>query len=71
MQLTFILRPRVVARIVAFFLGYFWLPCQRCGRWFAGFECGETITIVPAGHPGGTAFVNCVGCDLKDKRGAA
>lgn len=35
--------PRWFARIVAALLGYFWLPCPRCGRMFAGFEYRGSI----------------------------
>lgn len=30
-------------RALAAALGYFWLPCPRCGEMFAGFECGGTM----------------------------
>lgn len=29
--------------IYAKILGYFWLPCPRCGRMFGGHECGKDI----------------------------
>lgn len=35
--------PRWLARRLAQGLGYFWMPCRRCGRMYAGFEAsGET-----------------------------
>jgi hypothetical protein len=30
--------PRFLNRVVAFLLGFFWLPCPICGRNFAGYE---------------------------------
>jgi len=35
------LRLRWLARIIAFVGGYFWLRCPICGKFFAGFECGN------------------------------
>jgi hypothetical protein len=32
------LRPRFLARFLAWLGGYFWIPCPLCGRYFAGFE---------------------------------
>ena len=32
------LRPRWLARFLAFVGGYFWLPCPLCNQMFAGFE---------------------------------
>lgn len=32
--------PRCLARLLAWLGGYFWTPCPRCGRMFAGFEAG-------------------------------
>ena len=31
--------PRFLAQFLAWFLGYFWLPCPVCKKNFAGFEC--------------------------------
>jgi hypothetical protein len=31
--------PRWFARLCAYVLGYFWMPCPVCGENFAGFEC--------------------------------
>jgi hypothetical protein len=33
--------PRWIARLLADLLGFFWLPCPRCGVMFAGFESGD------------------------------
>jgi hypothetical protein len=32
------LRPRFLARFLAWLCGFFWIPCPLCGRYFAGFE---------------------------------
>ena len=32
------IKPRFVARFLAWLGGYFWLPCPVCGEYFAGFE---------------------------------
>lgn len=32
------IRPRILARFLAWVGGYFWLPCPVCGEPFAGFE---------------------------------
>ena len=32
------LRPRFLARFLAWLGRYFWIPCPLCGRYFAGFE---------------------------------
>ncbi len=34
------LYPRFIAQLIAFFQGYFWLPCPICQKYFAGFEDG-------------------------------
>jgi hypothetical protein len=41
MSAAAMVRPRWIARLAAWILGYFWLPCPSCGRDFAGFECGR------------------------------
>jgi len=33
--------PRPVASALAWLLGYFYLPCPRCGQPFAGWEMGD------------------------------
>ena len=35
--------PKFIRHAIAFFCGYFWLPCPICGKMFGGFECGETL----------------------------
>jgi hypothetical protein len=35
------IRPRWIARTLAWVGGYFWLPCPVCGENFAGFEAGR------------------------------
>lgn len=38
------IRPRIIAKILARLGGYFWLPCPICNEPFAGFEWrGEAI----------------------------
>lgn len=44
-------------RLVAFLLGYFYGPCPRCGRMFAGWEIGGSIP-----HPDGEPFHRKVTC---------
>jgi len=35
------MKSRWLARLKAWWLGYFWLPCPVCGENFAGFEKGS------------------------------
>lgn len=35
------LRPRFLAHLIADLLGYFWLSCDICGNYWAGFEWGN------------------------------
>lgn len=37
---TFPRRPRFLHYLIAKLSGYFWLPCERCGRMFGGHEVG-------------------------------
>lgn len=39
--------PRLLARFLAWFGGYFWLPCPLCKQPFAGFECDPGFGAVP------------------------
>lgn len=42
---------RHLAKFRARVQGYFWLPCPRCGRMFAGFECGKgSVEQVDGSH---------------------
>lgn len=41
---------RWLNRLYAAVMGYFWLPCPRCGRMFGGHECG--VDSVPSDRPG-------------------
>lgn len=43
--------PRFLARFLAWFGGYFWLPCPACGEYFAGFEHGSGA--IPIGEEDG------------------
>ena len=40
------IRPRFVAKFLAWLLGYFWLPCPLCGEYFSGFEIGPASMFV-------------------------
>lgn len=42
--------PRWAHRLYARILGYFWLPCPRCGRWFGGHEALPELTLVWGGY---------------------
>lgn len=52
--------PRCLHQLYAFWLGYFWLPCPLCGKYFGGHEWkdrkGRSSRIVdPArSRPGAT-----------------
>lgn len=35
------IRPRILAKVLADIDGYFWLPCPICHEPFAGFEWGR------------------------------
>jgi hypothetical protein len=43
---------RMGHRVYAAALGYFWLPCPRCGTEFGGHEAGENTIPDPSGEPG-------------------
>ena len=30
--------PALFRQVRAFVTGYYWLPCQNCGHWHAGYE---------------------------------
>lgn len=55
---------RMLRRLTAWALGYFWLPCPCCGRHFAGFEVGDRHLQVD-----GVSLMACRWCD--DCPGAA
>lgn len=49
---------RWMHRAYAFALGYFWLPCPRCGRMFGGHEKhGQSVRTGPW-----TALIACEKC---------
>ena len=37
--------PRLLNRIWAFLMGYFWLPCPICNKNFGGHEWSESLMI--------------------------
>jgi hypothetical protein len=46
---------RQAHRLYAFLLGYFWVPCPLCGRYFGGHEWRDINGLpssIPAGDPG-------------------
>jgi len=44
------IKPRILAKFLAWLLGYFWLPCPICGKPFAGFEAeGQLMVTVCSG----------------------
>ena len=48
---------RLWQRLVAFFGGYFWIPCDLCGRCFGGHEPSATLLRTP--HRGVGVCLNC------------
>jgi len=43
--------PRFINKWYANFWGYFWLPCDICGRPFGGHESDEVLKVTQAyGH---------------------
>ncbi len=59
------IRPRWLARLLAWMLGYFWLPCPSCGQMFAGFESGVTFVTDRVSQSGRivSGWTNCKRCD--------
>lgn len=37
--------PRWIAKLYADIMGYFWIPCPRCGRMFGGHEWKNESTV--------------------------
>jgi len=62
--------PRALHRLYAGLMGYFWLPCARCGREFGGHEVTASTASVarPDGEPG--CVVVCPRCSAALKRQA-
>lgn len=57
---------RIFHRLYAKALGYFWLPCPICGKYFGGHE---SFFGVPLIDDDGHAYVTCsVGCSRESKR---
>jgi hypothetical protein len=60
-EIEMIIHPRFLARLLAFFGGYFWLPCPICHKPFAGFEWGEaSIMLTPSSGQGVCSKPSCV-----------
>lgn len=51
--------PRILHRIYTFILGYFWLPCPLCGRYFGGHEVQASILNDPYDGCGRGVCPNC------------
>ena len=54
--------PRFIHRLYAWFSGYFWLPCERCGRMFGGHEIGSDVVPVLTPDRGVIHKVTCRFC---------
>jgi hypothetical protein len=54
--------PRTLHRFYAWLLGYFWIPCPLCGRYFGGHEWHypDVLSVIPKPGGGGTAI--CPSC---------
>ena len=49
-------------RVVAFFGGYFWMPCPMCGEYFGGHEVTEKNKTYFLGYGyGKTCCADCPG----------
>ena len=50
--------PRIVHRLYAWALGYFWIPCPLCGRHFGGHEWHypDDLSVIRKPEGGGTAI---------------
>lgn len=54
-------RPRWVYRLHAWLGGYFWKPCDICGRPFSGWEWGRDGHTIRSGFMGrGVCSAHCV-----------
>ena len=47
---------RFLNKLYANLLGYFWLPCPVCGKYFGGHEHVETVPLI---NSDGRAFGVC------------
>lgn len=59
---------RIFNKIKAKMLGYFWLPCPLCGRYFGGHEWkdGNEYLLMDTDGNGGTGI--CSDCGDKRKK---
>ena len=48
---------RLLNKIYAFIMGYFWLPCPNCGKMFGGHESGHKSIL-----KNGNLFTVCPDC---------
>lgn len=63
------IRPRWVARTIAWLNGYFWLPCPACGAYFAGFESTPGSRSLPDPRDSRCGLMTC-GCLEKPNENA-
>ena len=56
-------RPRFINRLIAFFLGYFWIQCPICNNYFGGHEQG--VSLMVSHH---RSIGVCLKCTDKAKR---
>ena len=62
MESTLMIYPRFLARFYAWMLGYFWLPCPKCGRMFGGQE----VTMEIGNEQTQLGEVFCPSCAHRD-----
>lgn len=56
--------PRILARLWAWFAGYFWLPCPSCEKHFAGFEGAIGCGVIR----GKKLLTVCLDCGAKQSK---
>jgi len=59
--------PRIVHYLWATWLGYFWLPCPRCGEEFGGHEWDGTVLIIAKGDSFERGRGVCCACSREVK----
>lgn len=55
--------PRFIHRVYAFMMGYFWLPCPICGRYYGGHEIKSKTSILYTSLCGGKCVCPSRGCE--------
>jgi hypothetical protein len=59
--MNMMIHPRFLARALAWWGGYFWLPCPICNEPFAGFEWGsESLHDTPYSGTGVCSKQGCI-----------